>query len=158
MIQKLLKVGKCPKIWKSSRTILLLKVGDRKDPGNWRPISLTNDVYRTITAKIMKCLFKVHERVPFVSLNQKGFIPGISGCSEHAAKANSIILNASRDNRSLYIVALDLKDAFCSISHQIIKQNMNDIGIPQQLIGIIGDIYYKSSTKIMAGKSKSREI
>jgi hypothetical protein len=35
---------------------------------------------------------------------------------------------------------------------------MNDIGIPQQLIDLIGDIYYKSSTRIMAKKSKPGEI
>jgi hypothetical protein len=77
---------------------------------------------------------------------------------KHAVKANSIILNASRDNRSLYIAALDLKDAFGSILHQIIKQNMNSLGIPQPLIDLIGDIYYKSSIKIFSGKRKSGEI
>jgi hypothetical protein len=113
MIGKLINEGKCPKIWKSSRTILLFKGGDRKDPGNWPHIALTNVLYRTIMA-IMKCLFKVYERVPLVSSNQKGFITVLSGCTEHVAKANSIILNASRDNKSLYIVVLDLKDAFGS--------------------------------------------
>jgi hypothetical protein len=98
--------------------------------GNWRPISSTSVVYRTLIARMTKCLFDAHQKILLVSLNQKRFIPGIACCTEHAGKANSIITNANRNGRILCKVVLDLKDAFRSIPHQIIKKNMIDIGIP----------------------------
>jgi hypothetical protein len=158
MLKKLIKVKKCPDVWKTSRTILLYKKGNREDPGNWRPISLTCVLYRVIMARITKALFKIHQRVPLVSLNQKGFIPGISGCAEHAARANSIIHDATVKGRSIFVVALDLRDAFGSIPHQLIKRNMIDVGIPEGLYSIIGDCYHKSSTRIFAGKDRTSQI
>jgi hypothetical protein len=158
MTSKMLQVRKCPNVWKTSRTILLYKGGERDQPGNWRPISLTSVLYRAIMARLTKCLFKVHQKTPIVSLNQKGFIPGIAGCAEHAAKANSIILNAARNNRTLFIVALDLKDAFGSIPHQVIRQNMRDVGIPEEITDFVSDTYHKAATRIFAGKSRSQEI
>jgi hypothetical protein len=154
MLSKLLDVKKCPAIWKSSRTILLFKKGDRKQPGNWRPISLTSVVYRVIMARIAKSLFKLHSRIPLVSSNQKGFIPGIAGCSEHSSKANSVIHNAVSSNRPIFVVALDLKDAFDSIPHQLIKRNMEDIGLPEEINQLNEDCYSKSTTRIFAGKDR----
>jgi hypothetical protein len=158
MLRKLMSVKRCPEVWKSSRTILLYKKGDREDPGNWRPISLTSVLYRVIMARVTKALFKIHQRVPLVSLNQKGFIPGISGCAEHAARANSIIHDAMIKERSIFVVALDLRDAFGSIPHQLIRRNMIDIGIPEGLHCFIGDCYHKSSTRIFAGKDRTSQI
>jgi hypothetical protein len=105
-----------------------------------------------------KCLFDAHQKIPLVSLNQKAFIPGIAGCAEHAGKANSIITNANRNGRTLFMVALDLKDAFGSIPHQIIKKNMKDIGIPDSITEFISDTYHQARTRIFAGKSKSQAI
>jgi hypothetical protein len=158
MLKKVIEAKRCPEIWKSSRTILLYKKGDREDPGNWRPISLTSVLYRAIMARFSKALFKIHERVPIVSLNQKGFVPGISGCAEHAARANSVIHHANLHHRSIFIVALDLKDAFGSIPHQLIKRNMIDIGLPGDLCEFVCDCYHKSSTRIFAGKSRTDPI
>jgi hypothetical protein len=158
MLSKLLDVKKCPAIWKSSRTILLFKKGDRTQPGNWRPISLTSAVYRVIMAPIAKWLFKLNARVPLVSSNQKGFISGIAGCSEHSSKANSVIHNAVSNNRPFFVVALDLKDAFGSIPHQLIKRNMEDIGLPEEINELIEDCYHKSTTPIFAGKDRSSYI
>jgi hypothetical protein len=103
-------------------------------------------------ARITKFLFKLHSRVPLVSSNQKGFIPKIAGGSEHSSKANSVIHNSVSINRPIFVVALDLTDAFGSIPHQLIKRNMEDIGLPEKINELIGYCYNKTATRIFARK------
>jgi hypothetical protein len=54
LMKMLLKWGKCPMCWKRARTILLYKGGDKEAPENWRPISLTNILYRTVFGRFAK--------------------------------------------------------------------------------------------------------
>jgi hypothetical protein len=56
------------------------------------------------------------------------------------------------------MVGLDLKDAFGSIPHQIIKKNMKDIGIHDSITEFISDTYHKARARIFARKSKSQTI
>jgi hypothetical protein len=48
-------------------------------------------------------------------IEQKGFVPGRAGCADHTAIANQIINDAEEKKKQLYILSLDLRDAFESI-------------------------------------------
>nr|XP_037289623.1 uncharacterized protein LOC119183546 [Rhipicephalus microplus] len=71
-----------PQSWKSSRTILIYKKGDREDPTNWRPIALG----RTIAKLYAGCLTTRLQRWlgdhAVLSRCQKGFLP-YDGVFEH---------------------------------------------------------------------------
>jgi hypothetical protein len=49
IIQGCLTIGKVMTSWKVAKTILIYKKGDRADPHNWRPISITNCLCRVFT-------------------------------------------------------------------------------------------------------------
>jgi hypothetical protein len=58
-----------------------------------------------------------------VAPNQKGFIRGIEGCSDHTSKiAMQLSYNKAR-KKPIYLAALDYKDAFGSFIHQILHEN-----------------------------------
>jgi hypothetical protein len=46
---KIITANTIPRSWKTARTVLLCKNGERNDPKNWRPISVTNAIYRIFT-------------------------------------------------------------------------------------------------------------
>ncbi len=48
--------GKLPASWKMSNTILIHKLGEKSDPGNWRPISLQSTIYKVFVALMAKRL------------------------------------------------------------------------------------------------------
>ena len=39
-----MEAGKVPELWKLGNIVELFKKGEKSDPGNYRPLSLTNDV------------------------------------------------------------------------------------------------------------------
>jgi hypothetical protein len=74
-------------------------------------------------------------------IEQKGFVPGRAGCVEYAAIANAIINDAVEKKKQLYILSLDLRDAFGSIPHDLILDNLTSTGTPKKLIKLIMKSY-----------------
>jgi hypothetical protein len=148
------KTGFCPAEWKNARTILIYKEGERGHAGNWRPITVTSVLYRIIFCRIAQSLHEAHElqRISMFDIEQKGFEPGRTGCVEHAAVANAIINDAVEKKKQLYLLALDLRDAFGSIPHDLIEENLQSIGVPERLRRLIMNSY-KGATIQMQTKA-----
>jgi hypothetical protein len=90
---------------------------------------LTNILYRIAFGRISEYFQQIHKRKAadgngVVSKEQKGFIKNVSGCCEHSAKINYLIADATTNKRKLYIAALNCKDAFRSVSHQLFNINL----------------------------------
>jgi hypothetical protein len=61
-----------------------------------------------------------------LSLSQKGFVPRVNGCGEHIAVANMAINRAVTTRKVLYMLALDMRDAFGSVSHVQLRNNLSN--------------------------------
>jgi hypothetical protein len=147
----ILKAEKVPDSWKDARTILIHKGGDVNDIKNWRPITITSVIYRLCFCRFAQSIRTVYanEGKTICDENQKGFVPGIDGCGEHIAIANELINNAVRKDESIYVLALDLRDAFGSIPHELIRKNLLDIEVPLNLVNLIMDSYEGATIKIL---------
>jgi hypothetical protein len=150
VMQTLLNSGICPALWKGAGTILIYKADDRSDPGNRRPITITSILYRIMFCRIADALHVVHEEngVNICDKEQKGFIPKRAGCLEHTAETNVIINDAVRKKTPLYILSLDLRDTFGSVPHELIGKNLNDLGIPENVINLVMDSYREAYIQI----------
>jgi hypothetical protein len=84
LMETLLNTGICPEEWKGARTILIYKGGDKQNPSNWRPITITSVIYRLIFCRIAQSLHAIHVegKVDICDPDQKGFIPNKAGCME----------------------------------------------------------------------------
>jgi hypothetical protein len=60
--------------WKEARTILIHKKGDRDEIWNWRPISITNCMYRRFRCLMARAIQDINSRMKIFSDTQKGFI------------------------------------------------------------------------------------
>jgi hypothetical protein len=135
--------GYCPSEWKSARTILIYKGCDRENPGNWRRITITGVLYIAIFYKLAEGLHIVHEEegINICNNEQKGFVPRRAGCVEHAAVVNALINDAVQKGVPIYILSLDLRDAFGSIPRDLIRKNLEDLGLPENIRRLVMDSY-----------------
>jgi hypothetical protein len=158
-MKMLLKWGKCPDCWKVSKTFLLYNGEDPDDPSNWRPISLTNIIYRIIFGRFAKVIQAVGDKTgKLFSREQKGFIPGKAGRLEHCCTVNMMIDDAMSYNKELYVMSLDFKDAFGSVPHELLKYNLLKSGFSEDLVGVIVDSYSGASSNIVASKGVGSSI
>jgi hypothetical protein len=74
LVRTCIKNDRIIQTWKKARTILIHKKGDRDAIQNWRPISITNCVYRIFTRLLARAIQATNSKVHIYSDNQKGFI------------------------------------------------------------------------------------
>jgi hypothetical protein len=117
------RTQKCPEAWKEGKVVMLPKPcsEEKKDLlQNSRPITLKNILYRIIFGRIADNFQLIHKEKyikgdRIVCKEHKGFIKNINGCCEHGARINFLITHAIDNKRSLYVAALNCKDAFGSV-------------------------------------------
>jgi hypothetical protein len=122
----------------------------RKKPENWRPITLMGAMYRITFGIIANYLQKINaeHNNRIISTQQKGFIKDIEGCREHILKISLLLAHAITNKKPIYIAAIDFKDAFESVTHDILKQNLKKVGLPMNLVNVIMDSYKDTFIRI----------
>lgn len=132
--------------WKSSTTVLLFKSGDRNNLKNWRPLALGNTIaklYAAIIADRIQAWATVGKRI---SPEQKGFLQ-YEGCLEHNFLLQTAIDDARRSNKEVCIAWLDLENAFGSVPHSHIMNILAILGLPEELLKVITDLYDGATTQ-----------
>uniref|UniRef100_A0A914DJM1 C2H2-type domain-containing protein n=1 Tax=Acrobeloides nanus TaxID=290746 RepID=A0A914DJM1_9BILA len=99
-----------PTHWKRSYTILIFKKSDAQRMDIWRPIALTNTIYKIYTSIWTQRLQNFPE---LISSEQKGF-GRLDSTGEHTAL---LINQATNQKKELAAAWLDLSNAFGSLPH-----------------------------------------
>jgi len=157
-LQCMLSTGLFPEVWKLNKTVMLFKKGDPNDPHSWRPITITPTLYRMLMCHISRSLQTLNASHRFISESQKGFMRILAGAAEHATVVDEMIHDAARNQKSLYIMTIDFTDAFGSVPHDLIKENLKAIGFNKNFVDSIIRSYDFSCTRIISNKRKSKEL
>jgi hypothetical protein len=160
MMESLLNTGICPQEWKSSRTILIYKKGEKPDPGNWRLITITSVINRLVFCRLARSLHDTYSlnKKNICDDEQKGFVPSKAGCVEHIAMANGIINETVVNKKPLFVLSHDLRNAFGSIRHQLIRKNLLQIGLPQDTTEFIMESYKDATITFDVKNIKSNPV
>ena len=143
---------KIPHIWKHATTILIYKKGDSNVPSNFRPIALMSCIYKLFTSLLAMRVTTFAMTNDLMSAEQKCARPA-EGCHEHTFTLQSIVADCKRNQKNCFIAWLDLKNAFGSISHEVIYTTLAHMGFPSSLVDLIKDIYTNASTTVKTSKS-----
>ncbi|GFO00047.1 reverse transcriptase [Plakobranchus ocellatus] len=112
---------KINKEWTTAAGVYIPKEQDSKRINQFRPISLLNvegKIFFSITAsRLTKYLT---ENGCINTSVQKGSIPGVSGCLEHATMIWEAIQRAKSEKLNLDVVWLDQANAYGSVPHEMI--------------------------------------
>ena len=142
-----------PSSWFSAEIILIHKGGDPSQPGNFRPIALTSIIPKIFHKIIAKRLehYLLSNNIFDPSL-QKGFLSGVNGTVEHVFAISCILDNAINQGLPLAITFLDLKNAFGSIAHSLIRDMFDHMKLPSQITSYIMNGYSKLSAIVKTKK------
>ncbi len=111
-----------PQAWRVAQMILLAKSADTSSPSNMRNIALGNSegklFFGIVARRINHHMLK---NVYFDGVTQKGFMPGVAGCIEHASVMGEALKDARRRKKSICISWVDFANAFGSVRHSLIQ-------------------------------------
>ena len=157
-LRVMIQSGKFPESMKTAKTVFLYKGGEEEDPRAWRPITMMTTLYRIITAHMARCIQVANKRHQMISPQQKGFMLTPAGAIEHITTVNELVSDARRRNKAMYMISLDLRDAFGSVPHELIFTNMRRMGITQQVTEVVRDMYEGCTTRMYMKNGTSRQF
>jgi len=134
--------GHFPRIWRRATITLIHKKGDTADPQNFRPIALQPVLGKIFNACIRNRLwsFLTGNNLLDTSM-QKGFWPGVDGVTEHTELLSYLLSHQKKLKRDIYVVLLDLKNAFGEVHHSLIRFSLEHHHIPAEIINLIMSQY-----------------
>jgi hypothetical protein len=136
-----------PPSMRESITILLHKKDDAHLITNYRPIALTQALYKTYASILSKRLVK------FLGLNpallddaQTGFLPS-RGVSQKLLAITTAFSEANRDETELHLQSNDFYKCFDSIEHWYLKLCLEHMKLPAQFIDTVMDTLKHLTTR-----------
>ena len=89
---------------------------------------------------------------------QKGFWPKIDGVAEHTQLLTNLMKDAKRNQRSIVITLLDLKNAFGEINHKLITAALQYHHVPSEISNLIENLYTNCQISIATGTQNTSLI
>lgn len=131
--ERLLEEGRFPEQWKKARLVLVPKPGKPAGtPSAYRPLCLLSTVGKAMEALIAGRLWAEIELNGSLSEKQFGFRRGCStlGALEQVLQVAETERRRSRKTRQFcLVILLDVKNAFNSMSWQVVMERMEEKGI-----------------------------
>ena len=117
IFQQSVKTGTVPEVWKRGTVTPLYKNGDRHSPKNYRPVTLTSVLCRTLERIIKEKTMEHVIKNNIMDDAQHGFLPGRS-CLSNLLSTLDEITDMMDSGFPVDEIFLDLQKAFDPVPHQ----------------------------------------
>jgi hypothetical protein len=147
-INMILEKKQLPPNWKETLIWPIYKKDDPYNPGNYRPISLCQTIYKILTHIVHKRLSKLFEGHEILSETQAGFRPK-RNTHEQILLLNLIKEEAAYRKIFLHIFQIDFEQAFDSVPHETITKTLAYYNVDPEDIELIKALYEDTKTKVI---------
>jgi hypothetical protein len=147
-----------PDRWKDSNTILLFKnKGTILDLSYYRRIGLENTLYKLWTKVVQGMMATYAEKHSILSQEQGGFRAHRN--TIHQLETHTMLLeDAKLMGQDIFLVMVDLKEAFDTIDHQRMLKVIKDLGYPKNAVNVLQGLYTRAYTRVVTPYGKTDPI
>ena len=136
-IEKIFKLsldtGECPEDWRTANVTPIHKKGDRTDPSNYRPVSLTSQVCKILESIVRKHIIEHLLTNNILSDRQHGFREGRS-CLTNLLEIMEDWTEILDVGDGIDVAYLDFRKAFDLVPHKHLLHKMSKYGITEQVL------------------------
>ena len=132
LFQLCIDIGSLPKQWKIAHVTPIFKKGNRKDPANYRPISLTSSICKLMESCLRQAMWKFWSEQNLILTTQFGFSPS-SSCVDQLLLFIEKVTTYIDDGFCVDAVYLDFSKAFNSVPHLRLLNKLSALGIKGNL-------------------------
>ena len=133
-----LRTGKVVRGWKLANVTPLFKKGDKSNPGNYRPISLTSVVCKLMESILRDKIVEFLEKNNVIKDSQHGFRNKRS-CLTNLLDFLHDIHEMYEEGRAVDIIYLDFQKAFDKVPHKKLIKKLESHGIRGHILHWISD-------------------
>ncbi|CAI5479359.1 unnamed protein product [Closterium sp. Yama58-4] len=146
LVQDFTLTSLLPTSVKDAVTLLLHKKGVKEQLENYRPITLLNIGYKILAWVLVSRIKKVLHKV--ISREQFGFIPG-RRISDEVGLVADIIDAAKNGKEDWFMLLVDFKKTFGSVSRNFIFEVMEKMGFPARYVGWVKGLHTNTRTSFL---------
>ena len=133
-----LRGGTVPDSWRKNTINVLHKSGATHDAANYRPICILDITYKVLARIIYSRIIKKINEAQ--SVDQAGFMKFFS-TDDHLLSSTILIERVWKNNRPLWICAVDFKKAFDSVIFESIWTALRESKVEEGYIHLLEDLY-----------------
>ena len=157
LFQASLNQGKVPQDWKLANVSPLFKKGDKSDPGNYRPVSLTSITCKLLEHIIYSRIVNHLDKYNALCPHQHGFRKNRS-CETQLIGLIDELSKGLDKNDQIDTILLDFSKAFDKVHHLSLLKKLNYFGISGSLHHWIQDFLLGREQTVIINGSKSAPI
>ena len=154
LLNKCFECGRIPNDWKNSDVICIFKKGDKSDPGNYRPVSLTCILSKIAESFMKEYIYNFLESNKYLCDEQHGFRSHRS-CTTQLLLVSDIISKRIEDGLDTDVIYLDFQKAFDKVPHRRLLLKLAAAGIKGSALGFITDFLHNRKCRIKVNGSFS---
>ena len=142
----------------TTKSILLSKTDQTRNPQNYRPIALQNTMYKIYTVILAEFVTDHCEENKIITEEQAVAKRKSWGCIDQLLINKTVYDDVKKNRKNLCTAWLDYKKAYDNVPHSWIIESLRLAKIPQKIIGAISDLMHKWRTKVyLYGETSSIE-
>lgn len=149
--------GCVPSSWKDAFIVPIFKKGNKSDPKNYRPVSLTSNIAKIAERHVHFLLSHHCEANRIISSKQHGFLKGRNTTTQ---LFESIHYYTSQINKSKNtdVVYMDLAKAFDSVSHQKLIHKLRGYGLSGKLLTFVENFLINRIQRVRLNETISKSM
>lgn len=128
LMNKSIEEGEIPQQWKNGHVTPIFKKGSRNRPDNYRPVTLTILICRTMESFVRDIIMNHFLDNLLLSTQQHGFIAGKS-CVTQLLTCMDIWTKALDEGLNMDIAYMDFRKAFDSVPHERLLMKLYNYGV-----------------------------
>ena len=145
-----------PTSWKISQLVLIPKTGNLGLWCNYRPIAILSCAYKFFTKIILNKLTEHFHKNDLIDPLQFGSKKDAS-ITQALLTYASVIEDAKRHNKKLYLISLDLSKAYDTVTFFLLKRTLKYYRVPTFLIQLIEYLYEDTQAELFTPIGKTDE-
>ena len=145
-----LKVSELPQDWKTATVVAIHKEGDRKAPGNYRPVSLTSILCKGLETLVRNQICEHVTRHKMISPTQHGFMKKRS-CLSNLLSFLDEVTRRLDEGLKVEVCYLDFRKAFDTVNHRLLLMKLEGFGLPESLLKWIKKFLENRSYRVRVG-------
>ena len=148
IFNKSLQEGECPSDWRSANVTPIHKKGDKTNPSNYRPVSLTSQVCKLMESIVRQHLVKHLTDNNILRDEQHGFREGRS-CLSNLLETLEHWTEIIDEGDGIDVAYLDFRKAFDLVSHRHLIYKMSKYGISGQILKWIESFLHQRTQRVV---------
>ena len=155
IFQYSLDIGQLPDIWKVANVVPIFKKGNRQEPSNFRPVSLT-----CICCKLLEhiVLSNIHTDLDNIIVSsQHGFRRGLS-CTTQLVSTVDNIMKLVDENNTVHAAILDFSKAFDKVPHNLLVNKLAISNIDICVVKWIADFLSRRLQRVVVEGVESSSL